>query len=152
MLDAEALARIKERVAGATEGPWALGYVSGSCTIDHGPGNWHGKAYCRYDPSVMWSKTEILAPTVMKPTAYGEPKKGQVIGNYGHDDEPVMSEADAEFIAHARADIPKLIAALEQAERRAVAAEKALERILHRVGGFVEERHDAHDSRGGTPA
>jgi len=38
----------------------------------------------------------------------------------------VMSAADAEFIAHAREDIPALLAALEEAERRIAAVEAAI--------------------------
>ena len=95
MLDAEALARIKERSDVATPGPWML---------------WEG-----------YGSAESAHVAVIGPPAISVLRSE----NGTRDMEGRM--ADFEFIAHARTDIPALLDALDAAERRAVAAEKALE-------------------------
>jgi len=114
LADAERAA-IQERVDKATPGPWEL--------AANGP--WIGAGDYAYD--------EVLAPAQVQCMAYC----------YGGSSQIEISEADREFIASARTDIPALLAALKEAE----AERDRLRAVVERVEAVVEEL----DSHGQAP-
>ena len=89
-MNSEDRAAIRARLAAATPGPWRIARSRGGVPwIDAG----------EYD--------EVLAPADVDCMAYC----------YGGTSRIEMSDADAEFIAHARTDVADLLDALDEAER-----------------------------------
>ncbi len=82
--------KIREREEKATGGPWSVGYDDGSGVIDEGSG-----------------------ACIVDDDGNGEP----VVTGVDHDGcaAGVLEQDDADFIAHARQDIPDLLDALEKA-------------------------------------
>mgnify|MGYP006950148405 FL=1 len=81
----EALARIRKQTDAATEGPW----------------EWEGEAKAEWE---LGANSLVPSRRPDDPVLYG----------YGYDASgiEVKTPADAEFIAHARTDVPALVAAL----------------------------------------
>lgn len=84
------LEAIKARAAAATEGPWEWG-----------------------NPTIgqHWSRPEPWAEVVNADVACGS-------YCYGGSVRPIESDADGQFIAHAREDIPALVAEVDELRRR----------------------------------
>ncbi len=111
----EQLREIEERANAATPGPWHAGYWSGQCHMKHK----HDPRICQYDYTLQTRKGDSFIGVV-------NDERETVVGvSY---DDLVVSEADNQFIAHAREDIPALIAEIrrlslyEQEFREAVQA------------------------------
>lgn len=113
------LTEIEERASKATEGPWSTGYWSGQCHEKHS----HGRGVCQYQNKLV-TDSEISHHNIVK---VSEPVTlVKTSDEYG-----AMSKEDAEFIAHARTDIPKLLAALRllDEQRNRFIREMEIERI-----------------------
>ena len=100
------LAAIKARADAATPGPWwHQGFgLAGQATIRGGPDEWRG-----FDGSLGGDT---------RPVARVEPApddEGGFVTNH---------DADAEFIAHARTDVPALLARIAELEERVDGADK----------------------------
>lgn len=63
-----------------------------------------------------WMKDPDEPVHIMKPDKPGFSWDGTVVATLQRDDFGLFEEANADFIAHARTDIPKLLAALEAVE------------------------------------
>lgn len=95
------LAPIEARAEAATKGPWFKGSWAGRCHLQHV----HGKGDCVYQFTKMDSCC-VSSDAVENMELIGWDDNGQI-----------LSANDADFIAHARQDIPRLIAlARSQAE------------------------------------
>ena len=102
---------IKARAAAATEGPW----------------EWD-------DPTISqhWSRPEPWATVVDDEVNCG----GYC---YGGSSSPIKSDADGRFIAHAREDIPALVAEVERLQRRLDAVEARHTPVTVRYGDAPDE-------------
>jgi hypothetical protein len=95
---------IRQRVEAATPGPWRQGHWSGRCHLQHEGTRFHpGGKGCVYDP-------EFYPDTVTISTA--EPGS-LVAGQWDYEYGGIREPDDAAFVAHARQDIPALLAAMD---------------------------------------
>jgi len=116
MSDTLDLAAIKARCNAATPGPWRVGWVAGRCTLPHV----HGVGDCDY--RVSWWDDEDFH-TIARDIPVGAPYDDavKVCGNYNVESGGVVHECDAAFIAHAREDIPALLARVRELEMKVLA-------------------------------
>jgi hypothetical protein len=97
----EKLQEIEKRAAAATPGPWVVGSVTGSCSMDHGRGPMgHGQGDCQYDYRI---ETKGTARHCVSSVALVEVVT--TCEEYG-----ALEPANADFIANARTDMPALVA------------------------------------------
>jgi hypothetical protein len=97
----EKLQEIEKRAAAATPGPWVVGSVTGSCSMDHGRGPMgHGQGDCQYDYRI---ETKGTARHCVSSVALVEVVT--TCEEYG-----AIEPANADFIANARTDVPALCA------------------------------------------
>jgi hypothetical protein len=122
-LPAPSLPAIRERVAQATRGPWRVGRPFWRCILEHGRGpGGHGQGDCRYTFGGWMDESEPDAPAeIYQDGDFVEDQTEQgvermVAGTVGYDGGGICSPADAEFIAHARTDVPALLAYAERLE------------------------------------
>ncbi|MDE2096728.1 MAG: hypothetical protein KGL39_05720 [Patescibacteria group bacterium] len=124
MIDAKRRAEIRERCANATKAPWSVvGQPWGDSTCVYtGTGDPHGQLLLCDTSEREWNSTDQNAV------------------------------ADAHFIAHARQDVPDLLAALEAAEQRIEMFEQQIQEWINEgvsradMAAFLKEQ-----GRGGTP-
>ena len=115
------LDKIKERAQAATEGPWRAGYEDGSApnevmTVAEHPSQ--TKVGVRVESGetergrfVSFTRDDAVAPLTFPPAPY-------VICEIENDELPEAEQlANAEFIAHARTDIPWLVGRLGEVEK-----------------------------------
>jgi len=95
----EQLREIDARAAAATPGPWVQGCWVGRCHLPHQ----HGQGNCRYDYTLRHDGEHRREVSPAHPV-HNEAIVGR--GEYG----PLLSDQDAAFIAHAREDMPELLA------------------------------------------
>lgn len=105
------LAAIEARCNAATPGPWRVGYATGRCTLPHV----HGVGDCDYRVS-WWDDEELHNITRDAPVGAPHGDAVKVCGNYSVESGGVVYECDAAFIAHARTDIPALLARVRELE------------------------------------
>ena len=108
MTDEQREREIRERVERATPGPWRLGWPVCVCTLEHA----HDGTSCDYritewfDGHVDgYSPVYVDAPFGAPPVEIADNEKGG------------LRTPDADFIAHAREDVPWLLARLDEARR-----------------------------------
>ena len=96
---------------GHTPGPWRVGLAFGHCEIRHV----HGLGECDYR---IFGWTDEEFHTITRDAPIGAPYDDavKVCGNYNVESGGVVHECDAAFIAHARKDIPALIARVRELE------------------------------------
>lgn len=118
----EELAAIESRCEAATRGPWKWrgDYPTGTpCQ--------HGTDWADHGPDLV-SETDTVPGKVLPPCSYVTTVSGYDASRLN------IEDADAEFIAHARTDVPRLIAALRasrgEAERLYSSASPLTDRIL----------------------
>lgn len=126
-MNAEERTAIKARAEAATEGPWEVGnrwHIQGADFCPCRP-EWGPAIVQRMDINgkMMLAHRHRLPVPRERDTIYTEPwpdgyPRAVVIttSEYG-----AINRYDAEFIAHAREDIPALVAALEEAEAKLAA-------------------------------
>jgi hypothetical protein len=110
--DAERLDAIQARADAATEGPWEWegDYPSGHCPhdtewTDHGP--------------------DLVIVAKLPADKYGVEPVADVITSSGYDASSLtIRDADAEFIAHAREDVPFLLARVRELEAKVTAHDR----------------------------
>lgn len=86
------LAAIKARADAATEGPWAVAEAESNRLGNH-------RIVYRVEKDEQGTNWQVAV-------------------TYGFSNPGIADEADAEFIAHARTDVPNLLAALDAANAR----------------------------------
>lgn len=116
MSDTLDLAAIEARCNAATPGPWRVGYATGRCTLPHV----HGVGDCDYRVS-WWDEEQLHDITRDAPVGAPYDDAVKVCGNYNVESGGVVHECDAAFIAHAREDIPALLARVRELEARLAA-------------------------------
>lgn len=147
-LSAERLAEIRARADAATQGPWYFAYTSiwgegrvareeawldsldAAHTLDRNPCE-----HCDGGPCTYRAKALDMDPIVARvQPSYGDTATGQRV-------------LDAEFIAHARADVPDLLAEVDR-----LRAWQALSRLQALAAAPSPSRwfSAAHDDRHGT--
>ena len=93
--DGDVLADIQRRADAATAGPWMWG-----------------------EETSEWGDCGPNLETVERGPAYSDGSQGAkelVIGSWGHDANGIsVEDTDAEFIAHARTDVPRLLALVRE--------------------------------------
>jgi hypothetical protein len=98
----ERIAEIKARCEAATEGPWVV---------------------------EDWGDETYPSPSIVAPPSTCIPPRGYPCEDLGnriiYDEDGDCSDDDINFIAHARADVPDLLAALEASERKVAELEEA---------------------------
>ena len=114
------LNKIKERIAKATKGPWFIGHWTGQCHMEHE----HGKGNCVYKYEL--SGGDFFGKYVSSGTA---DERNEIVG--AGEDEPMLSYGDADFIAHARKDVPTLV---EENERLRYVLSLATQVVRYRFG------------------
>lgn len=100
-MDDRELYEIEVRVNAASPGPWFQGYWSGKCGLYHGQPAHPGPPACVYTYHLV-EGDDYFDRYVSGP----EPVTIVGAGENG----PMISRQDAEFIANARQDIPRLLA------------------------------------------
>lgn len=119
------LKEIRERLEKATPGPWLKGSWRGQCKKSH----YHGGESCKYDYTLDASAACVSTAT----------ENQELIGydDYG----PVLGDNDAEFIAHAREDIPFLLSEIERVTAERDEARKFYGPAgLRAVSSYIDER------------
>jgi len=158
VLSPDYLAQVRARCEAATAGPWSAGVFYIAATVNDGANpTWAPPptipvgecAYCREGNPVRVRKGlrgETLHVHALDGVGdwhgiYSTTTGDAITGNYDHEEGGVCStEADAAFIAHAREDVPTLLAAAEQiplliAEVRALRA--TLDALCEAALGYV---------------
>lgn len=129
------LQAIKARAEAATPGPWRQGYASMSCTKDHGGlGHHPGPPQCVYDKLTWHESNECVS------AANGDEICGP--DDYGN----APRENDCTFIAHARTDVPALVAEVERLRHADV---ESMRRAF--VAGWDAQRKHAKDPASTNP-
>jgi hypothetical protein len=101
---------IQARVDVATAGPWRKGWPSFYCTLDHQ----HGGRKCVYQFH-GWNENEH--EIFQDGLADGDVGSGvKIAGNYDYEEGGIVKSDDADFIAHAREDMPWLLARVRSLE------------------------------------
>jgi len=130
------LSGIRARVDAAAEGPW----------------QWNLE---RVDQ--RWDDTGPTLETVARGPVYGDGSQGAakvVVSGWGHHDAwgTNVEPADAAFIAHAREDVPALLAEVERLRAVAVDVEaRVREQIAVEIEGSVEGHKDFIAEISGVP-
>lgn len=114
----EELIRIKVRAEKATPGPWRVGEPGFRCTLDHGQGSGgHGKSHCRYTFQ-GWNDDEYWHKYIHRDVGFtpaSEAHDAQLVaGTWDYEEGGIRRADDSEFIAHARTDVPALVAEVER--------------------------------------
>jgi hypothetical protein len=115
-LTAEQVAAIQARCDKATEGPWAWEWIAEKSNEWAVGEAWDNKG------AKLAGRTDRLEETIIERRLVGLNESGHAVA------------ADADFIAHARQDVPDLLAALAQAEREREDAERKFQRSQQRWG------------------
>jgi hypothetical protein len=133
---------IQARVDAATDGPWEVDYDEGWCFIDLEHPD------CKYpDEMLLWRKPyddgEEDHEHRLSSANHVLTASGRVTGNYDWDAGGILETVDVEFIAHARTDIPALIA--EVKALRGKVAE--VEELTQQVAVNAEVNSEGSDGR-----
>ena len=109
-LTPQRLQEIRERVERATPGPWVPGQPLFRCVLDHGKSG-HGGRACRYTFGGTWYGEDHLITSApgLGPNST-EKSAVDVAGNYDYEAGGIVNPNAVPFIAHARQDIPDLLA------------------------------------------
>jgi hypothetical protein len=126
--DAVRLAEIEARTNAATPGPWEAGDVWLMAGVvwdaDHSRVGVKAGTHCAHCHlgAPVWSGRANINGTVMPAHRHRSPEPyalehhissadggGTVAGNYDYEDGGILRREDAEFVAHARADVPWLL-------------------------------------------
>lgn len=98
----EELQAIKARAEAATPGPWRQGFASMSCVRPHETASHPGPPECVYDVMKWIDSNDHVS------AANGD----EICGPDDYGNHP--RENDCAFIAHARTDVPALVAEVER--------------------------------------
>lgn len=101
------LAELRAVEAAGTPGPWRTGYLQRCCKMDHGPGVFHGRGVCNYEPDGWRVEPDHFG-------CYVSTVDGTVVvgsNDYG----AMLSRQDAQSVAESRSALPALLAVAEAA-------------------------------------
>lgn len=119
MTAADRLDAIEARANAATEGPWEVGdryHIQGAshcaCRPSHGPLVWEGRRGINGQVMQTHIHRRPLPLDDDETTVYGGALPEPVVIALSTDEYVHISAEDAEFIAHARQDVPALVAAV----------------------------------------
>lgn len=127
-LTPQQLTEIQARADAATNGPWRVGTPNFSCQEPHGYPH-PGPPECKY-AMIGWHDTcDIFQDR--DDYASGDTDAGLIAGMWDYEEGGIRKQPDADFIAHARHDIPALLAEV----RRLTEALTLIDRMLTTVAG-----------------
>jgi hypothetical protein len=107
----ERINEIKARLRVATPGPWVRCDVGGQCYINEA-GHRHGAGKCDYRQTIHEHDHDIYAG-IVETGAFCDDAI-MVCGNYDYEAGGVVRKEDADFIVHAREDVPYLLDLLSE--------------------------------------
>lgn len=112
------LSEIEARAKAATPGPWLRGSYSGQCNLDHGGPARHNGKDCDYRSTFREGGCEIVRAGLPDGAPMDRDDKWLIAGQIDYETGGIKRECDADFIAHARTDIPALIAEVKSLRER----------------------------------
>lgn len=104
------LAEIRKRAEAATKGPWRKGEPDFRCVLSHYP---HGKGECVYSLQ-GWTDYGSAIHRDSGARTSNDASGDMVAGAWNYEEGGVRMDADREFIAAARTDIPALLECVER--------------------------------------